>query len=158
MMSNIAAKFTGACLAIVLVNQLNAAEPVGEIAKSTLPTQLLSPSPLSQSIWQMALGLGLVLVLIFVLAWLMRRVSGIQGSKAHIKILSAVNVGAKERAVLIEVGNQQLLLGVASGQVNLLHKLETPVVDQPVSFSTSLKKASIKLSQQSDVTQKSKSD
>ena len=135
-----------------------AAKTVDDISKSTLQTQMLSPSPISNSIWQMALGLGVVLAVILVLAWLMRRVSGVQNSKAHIKILSAVNVGAKERAVLVEVGNDQLLLGVASGQVSLLHKLETPVVDQPGNFSKSLKMASIKLSQQSAVNEKTQSD
>jgi len=145
-------------ISLFLISEVGAAEAVENLSKSALQTQMLSPSPLSNSIWQMALGLGLVLAIIFILAWLMRRVSGVQNSKAHIKILSAVNVGTKERAVLIEVGKDQLLLGVASGQVSLLHKLETPVVDQPGNFSKSLKMASIKLSQQSDVSEKNKSD
>ncbi|NQZ31498.1 MAG: flagellar biosynthetic protein FliO [Oceanospirillaceae bacterium] len=114
-----------------------------------LQSQLLDTSSLGSSIWQMALGLALVLLVIFGLSWLMRRVTGIQGSKAHIKIISAVNVGAKERAVLIEVGGEQLLLGVASGQVSLLHKLPVPINIQAAKFSDSLKKASVKLSRQS---------
>ena len=158
MISPIYSKTICTFFSLFLFSGVCAAKAVEDLSKSTLQTQMLSPSPLSNSIWQMALGLGVVLAVIFVLAWLMRRVSGVQNSKAHIKILSAVNVGAKERAVLVEVGNDQLLLGVASGQVSLLHKLETPVVDQPGNFSKSLKMASIKLSQQSDVNEKANSD
>jgi len=158
MISPIIPKAMATFISLFFFSGVYAAKEVEDLSKSTLSTQMLNPSPLSNSIWQMALGLGLVLVVIFVLAWLMRRVSGVQNSKAHIKILSAVNVGAKERAVLVEVGNDQLLLGVASGQVSLLHKLETPVVDQPGNFSKSLKMASIKLSQQSDVNEKTNSD
>jgi flagellar protein FliO/FliZ len=37
------------------------------------------------------------------------------------------------RAVLIQLGNQQLLLGVAPGQVRTLHVLAEPVVDNTAS-------------------------
>lgn len=110
----------------------------------------LSDSTIGSSVWQMALGLMLVLCVIFLLAWLMRRVTGIQGSKQHIKILSAINVGTRERAVLVEVAGEQLLLGVASGQVNFLHKIERPVTGQDgTEFSQTLHKAVEKITKQS---------
>ena len=59
----------------------------------------------------------------------MRRVTGFQGTKQHIKVISAINVGTRERAVLIEVAGEQLLLGVAAGQVNLLHKIAEPITN-----------------------------
>jgi flagellar biosynthetic protein FliO len=124
-----------------------------QVAKdSELKNSLLHNSSIGSSIWQMALGLLLVLAVIFLLAWLMRRVTGIQGSKQHIKILSAVNVGTRERAVLVEVAGEQLLLGVASGQVNLLHKITSPVTDDSTAnFSLSLQKAAEKISRNSGV-------
>ena len=124
---------------------------VEQVAKeSELKNSLLNNSSIGSSVWQMALGLLLVLAVIFLLAWLMRRVTGIQGSKQHIKILSAVNVGTRERAVLVEVAGEQLLLGVASGQVNLLHKIASPVVDDSTAnFSLSLQKAAEKLTRSS---------
>lgn len=103
-----------------------------------------SPS-VSGSVWQMALGLVLVLAVIFLLTWLMRRVTGIQGTRQHIKILSAINVGTRERAVLVEVAGEQLLLGVAAGQVSLLHKIEAPVTVDSVDFSNSLQQATANL-------------
>lgn len=124
---------------------------------SALQAELLSPSSIGTSIWQMGLGLILVLLVIFALAWLMKRVTGIQGVKSHIKVISAVNVGAKERAVLVEVAGEQLLLGVTSGQVNLLYKLDKPIIEPSVDFSNSLKKASLKLSQRSAMPEKENS-
>ena len=44
-----------------------------------------------------------------------------------INIIADVALGQKERAVLIQVGAQQLLIGVAPGQVNTLHVLAEPV-------------------------------
>ena len=44
-----------------------------------------------------------------------------------IEIIADVSLGAKERAVLVQVGGKQLLLGVAPGRVNTLHVLDEPV-------------------------------
>jgi flagellar protein FliO/FliZ len=115
-----------------------------DAANAVVSNVIASPS-LNSSLWQMALGLSLVLALIFLLTWLMKKVTGIQGTRGHIKIISAINIGAKERAVLVEVSGEQLLLGVASGSVSLLHKLEKPIIDPSTDFATSLKNASNKL-------------
>jgi flagellar protein FliO/FliZ len=132
---------------LVLLGNANASDvKVADEVKS----ELLGPTSMSNSISQMALGLLVVLAIIFLLAWLMRRVTGVQNTKGHIKILSAVNVGTRERAVLIEVGEEQLLLGVAAGQVNLLHKLSHPVAEtSTVDFSTSLQNAVVNLKRKS---------
>jgi len=44
-----------------------------------------------------------------------------------IEIVADAALGTKERAVLVQVGKQQMLLGVAPGRVSLLHVLEEPV-------------------------------
>jgi len=77
---------------------------------------------------EVALALGLVLVAIFALAWVVRRARGIGGRAASaLDVLAEVRLGPKERAVLIRVGNEQLLIGVAPGHVNTLHVLAEPV-------------------------------
>ena len=77
---------------------------------------------------QVTLSLMLVLAAVFAAAWLVRRLRnfGRPGAGA-INIIADVALGTKERAVLIQVGAQQLLLGVAPGQVNTLHVLAEPV-------------------------------
>lgn len=80
------------------------------------------------SLAQVTLSLILVLAAVFAAAWLMRRLRnfGRPGAGA-IEVVADVALGAKERAVLIQVGNQQVLLGVAPGRVSTLHVLSEPV-------------------------------
>lgn len=80
---------------------------------------------------QMLLGLIAVLMLIVGLAWIMRRMGGVTGTAAgSLRILGGLSMGTRERIVLIQVGEQQLLIGVAPGRVQTLHVLEQPI--QPV--------------------------
>ncbi|HKS57681.1 MAG TPA: flagellar biosynthetic protein FliO [Steroidobacteraceae bacterium] len=80
------------------------------------------------SLAQVTLSLILVLGAVFASAWLVRRLRnfGRPGAGA-IQIVADVALGTKERAVLIQVGAQQLLVGVAPGRVNTLHVLAEPV-------------------------------
>ena len=91
-------------------------------------TMTSAPSSGIASLGQVTLALGLVLAVIFVAAWALRRVKGF-GHKASgaLEIIADLPVGQKERAVLVRVGNQQVLLGVAPGRVNTLHVLTEPV-------------------------------
>jgi flagellar protein FliO/FliZ len=70
------------------------------------------------------LSLLLVLAAVFAAAWVTRRLRGFGNpSSRAIQIIADAPLGTKERAVLIQVGGQQLLVGVAPGHVNLLHVL-----------------------------------
>jgi flagellar protein FliO/FliZ len=98
-------------------------------ALATLPTVPAAPAepPLSYGLaglLQAGLGLALVLALIFLCAWAMRRL-GLQqsGGNRLVKVVSSVMVGQRERVVVVEVGDSWLVLGVAAGQVNALHTL-----------------------------------
>lgn len=73
----------------------------------------------------MTLALALVLAAVFAVAWLMRRLRGFGRLNAQvIQVIADVSLGGKERAVLLQVGTQKLLVGVAPGQVNTLHVLD----------------------------------
>jgi flagellar protein FliO/FliZ len=73
---------------------------------------------------QMTLALALVLAAVFVAAWLMRRLRGFgQRNAKAIQVIADVSLGGKERAVLLQVGETKLLVGVAPGHVNALHVL-----------------------------------
>jgi flagellar protein FliO/FliZ len=81
---------------------------------------------------QVTLSLVLVLAAVFAAAWVVRRLRnfGRLGGGA-IEIVADIALGAKERAVLVQVGKQQLLLGVTANQVNTLHVLTENVVTRP---------------------------
>ncbi|WP_126453795.1 flagellar biosynthetic protein FliO [Sulfuriflexus mobilis] len=79
---------------------------------------------------QVALGLLLVLCLILAVAWLLKRVGGFSVSgNGALKILGGLSMGARERVVLMQVGEEQILIGVSPGRVQTLHVLNKPVVD-----------------------------
>lgn len=77
---------------------------------------------------QMFSGLLLVIVVIFALAWAMRRMSRVPGvGGGALRVLGGLSVGQRERVVLVQIGEEQLLIGIAPGQIRTLHKLDTPL-------------------------------
>ena len=77
---------------------------------------------------QLLLGLLLVIGVIFLLAWLMRRVQQIvpRGGQV-ISILATQALGPRDRLVLVQVGSEQVLLGLSPGNITALHVLAEPV-------------------------------
>ncbi len=73
---------------------------------------------------QVTLALLLVLATIGAAAWLLKSARRTRGATQQlIHIEASVAVGTRERIVLIEVGGQWLLLGVAPGRVSRLAQL-----------------------------------
>ncbi|HSH42978.1 MAG TPA: flagellar biosynthetic protein FliO [Arenicellales bacterium] len=80
------------------------------------------------SLLQVLLGLIVVIALMLVFAWLMRRMSGVQGGTAGaLRVLGGMSMGAREKVVLVQVGETQLVLGIAPGRVQTLHVMEKNV-------------------------------
>lgn len=101
-------------------------------------------------------GLLLVLLLIVAIAWLMRRMGGMASLGGQsMKIVAALSVGTREKVLLIEVGDKQILLGVAPGRVSCLQSFESPVIDskpaQGSDFSSTIKQL---LKQRTDMSDK----
>jgi flagellar protein FliO/FliZ len=70
---------------------------------------------------EVTLALLLVVGLIALLAWAMRRMRGFGGVSERIQVLADRSVGPKERCLLVRVGETDILLGVAAGSVHTLH-------------------------------------
>lgn len=85
--------------------------------------------PVTTSPLNLVLGLLFLLGLVLLAWWFVKRTGAAQwpGARA-MKVVTSLPVGTRERVLLIEVGGQQLLIGVAPGRVNLLHRFEEPVV------------------------------
>ncbi len=45
------------------------------------------------------------------------------------RVVASLSLSARERLVLVQAGEQQLLLGVAPGRVNLIEKYEQPLIE-----------------------------
>ena len=82
----------------------------------------------SEYFGQILVSLVLVLLIIFVAAWLLRRYGRFPGvADGHLKVIGALSVGQRERIMLLQVGKEQILVGVTSNQISTLHQLEEPV-------------------------------
>ncbi|MDT8387911.1 MAG: flagellar biosynthetic protein FliO [Thiogranum sp.] len=80
------------------------------------------------NLWQLTLGMLVVLGLIMAIAWVLKRSGRFQmAAGGSLRILGGLSMGARERVVLMQVGETQLLLGVAPGRVQTLHVLEKPL-------------------------------
>ncbi len=70
------------------------------------------------------LAMLVVLMLIFVAAWAMRKFKfSPHRQLSKLEVVQGISLGARERAVIINVQGKRLLLGVAPGQVSLLTEL-----------------------------------
>lgn len=74
-------------------------------------------------------SLVLVVGLILALGWLAKRMPGMQrgAGTAGLKVVASVALGPRDRAVVVDVGGTQLLLGVGQGGVRALHTLDAPL-------------------------------
>lgn len=74
---------------------------------------------------QAALALALIVALLAGTAWLARKVSGGKGfGQGGMKVVGGVALGPRERIVLLEIGNEWLVVGIVPGQIRTLHRME----------------------------------
>ncbi len=97
-------------------------------AEVATPAASLSTSSMSGQLIQLLLGLLLVIGIIFLLAWLLRRVQQIVPREGQvIKIVATQALGPRDRLVLVQVGGEQILLGLSPGSITSLHVMNEPV-------------------------------
>ncbi|VVO83936.1 hypothetical protein PS850_01988 [Pseudomonas fluorescens] len=113
-------------LALALPFNVLAAEPVATVATAAAPAV---SSGVAGQLTQLVFGLLLVLGLIFFLAWLLRRVqqAGPAGKGQVIELIGSRALGPRDRLMLVQVGNEQILLGLSPGSITALHVLKEPV-------------------------------
>ena len=111
---------------------VDAAENVNTVQASTLQANVKGAESISMGyLGQLVIGLLLVLVCIVALAWFAKRFNRLQStSNGNLQVIGGLSMGARERIVLVQVGSEQLLLGVAPGRVNTLHVLQQSITPQ----------------------------
>lgn len=107
-----------AFLVALLALPVMAAEPAASMSSAGMGAQLS----------KLLFGLLLVLGFIFLLAWLLRRVQQMnpRGTQV-IKLISSQALGPRERLVLVQVGGEQILIGLSGGRITPLHVMQEPV-------------------------------
>lgn len=109
------------CLAALLLST--------SVSTRAAETTQMAVNPIATSdILQALLGLIVVIAVIFLGAWLLRRVARLQMPAAGaMRILGGLALGARERIVLVQIGEEQLVIGVAPGRIQTLHVMSEPL-------------------------------
>lgn len=116
------------------------------------PATALAADSMQSSGWgallQGLFGLLIVLGLLYGFFLVLRRYGpATSGAQGIVKVVGGVMLSPRERLVVVEVKDTWLLLGVASGQVSLVHSLPKPdaaeIAAQPVAAPFAGKLASM---------------
>ena len=82
----------------------------------------------------------LVICVLLAVMLLLKRFNTVGTSKGgYIQILASAPLGQRERAVLLQVGDEQILVGVAPGNVTTLHHISHPVAPSETEASLTFK-------------------
>jgi flagellar protein FliO/FliZ len=110
------------------------AAPAASAFASTTQAPATGPAPQSPasagSLGGAVFALVLVVGLILLLSWLAKRMPGLGGtggSHSALRVVGSLALGPRDRLVVVEVGQTQLLLGVGAGGTRTLHTLDQPL-------------------------------
>lgn len=104
---------------------------------SSLPFALFSSSVLAQAavpeapglsasaLLQTALALALVVGILFLAAYLLRKLNGGRGfgNSGPLRVVGGLMIGTRERIVLVEIDDTWIVVGLVPGQIRTLHTL-----------------------------------
>jgi len=99
--------------------------------------ELNSPVSLS-SVIQVIVGLFIVLIVIAISAFMLKRVGRFSSlDNGILKIVATLAIGTRDRIVLLQAGEQQILIGITPGRINTLCQLEKPIDISEVEMKSS---------------------
>ena len=93
----------------------------------------MAPTASSGSLLQTIFALMFVLALLIALAWAMKRYGPkALGGNSKMRVISSLNLGGRERIVLIEVADQWIVVGASPGRINALATLPRQEGELPI--------------------------
>jgi flagellar biosynthetic protein FliO len=88
---------------------------------ATVPPVTLPAGTSTGSLLQTLLALILVLAVLGALAWFLKRYGPkVGGGNANLRVVGSLNLGGRERIVVVEVGNEWIVVGASPGRINAL--------------------------------------
>ena len=92
----------------------------------------MAPTSSAGSLLQTILALVFVLALLIGLAWFMKRYGPkVMGGNNKMRVVSSLNLGGRERIVLVEVADQWIVVGASPGRINALATMPRQEGDLP---------------------------
>jgi flagellar protein FliO/FliZ len=74
---------------------------------------------------KMVLGLAVVLVVMALITWILKRMMpGVVNKQSIVRVVGGVSVGSRERVVVLEVAGRWIVVGVAPGKISRLANLD----------------------------------
>ncbi len=71
------------------------------------------------------IALIIVLLIFFICIWVLRKSGALAlNSKKNMRVIAGLSLGMREKLLLVQVGEKQLVLGVTPGRINKLLTLE----------------------------------
>lgn len=116
-------------------------------ATEVAPALPTTPGIHGGDILNLGVSMLIVVAVIFVLGWLYSRSRFIGGGNADlINVIASRALGPKERLIVVEVADQQLLVGMTASAVQTLHVFDKPVsvaaaAANPAGFASRLRTA-----------------
>lgn len=114
---------------LLLSGPLFAAESGESVVKPVVESvakPVVQPLPYDNAL-NVVVGLSLILGLLFVAAWLVRRFQGVHGGDTRaIQVVSQLPMGVKERILLLRVGDENILVGCTPQSIRPLHSWQGP--------------------------------
>lgn len=127
---------SGAVLAADVTPVTPAVTHAAEMAASTTNPSPELFDPLSSGyLLKLVFSLVIVLALMFVVVWLLKRTGRFNGRAGSypLNVLAQMPVGTRERVLLIAVGERQMLLGVSQGHIEPLGWVDPPLSPDTIS-------------------------
>lgn len=123
---------SAASASVAVASETPAAPAVPAAASATSPAAALpamppgapmtmAPTSSAGSLLQTIFALVFVLALLIGLAWFMKRYGPkVMGGNNKMRVVSSLNLGGRERIVLVEVADQWIVVGASPGRINAL--------------------------------------
>jgi flagellar biosynthetic protein FliO len=88
---------------------------------TTVPPVTMPAGSSTGSLLQTLFALILVLAVLGALAWFLKRYGPkVGGGNANLRVVGSLNLGGRERIVVVEVGNEWIVVGASPGRINAL--------------------------------------
>jgi flagellar biosynthetic protein FliO len=88
---------------------------------ATVPPVTMPAGSSTGSLLQTLFALILVLAVLGALAWFLKRYGPkVGGGNANVRVVGSLNLGGRERIVVVEVGNEWIVVGASPGRINAL--------------------------------------
>jgi flagellar biosynthetic protein FliO len=88
---------------------------------ATVPPVTMPSGSSTGSLLQTLFALIVVLAVLGALAWFLKRYGPrVAGGNANLRVVGSLNLGGRERIVVVEVGNEWIVVGASPGRINAL--------------------------------------